>query len=41
MSGVNVTGEIKVAIERLREAIAENGSSRATNAMPKSQAFTE
>ena len=31
--GVNVTGEIRVAIERLREAIAENGSSRATNAM--------
>jgi hypothetical protein len=32
-SAVNVSGEIRVAIERLREAIAENGSSRATNAM--------
>lgn len=32
-SGVNVSGEIRIAIERLREAITESGSSRATNAM--------
>ncbi len=31
--GVNVSGDIKVAIERLREAIKESNSSRATNAM--------
>jgi hypothetical protein len=31
--GANVSGEIKMAIERLREAIAETGSSKATNAM--------
>ncbi len=31
--GPNISGEIKVAIERLREAITESGSSRATNAM--------
>jgi hypothetical protein len=31
--GPSITGEIKVAIERLREAITETGSSRATNAM--------
>ena len=32
-NGANVSGEIRVAVERLREAIAESGSSRATNAM--------
>ena len=32
-AGLNISGEIKVAIERLREAIAESGSSKATNAM--------
>ena len=31
--GPNFSGEIKVAIERLREAITEAGSSKATNAM--------
>ena len=31
--GQNIAGEIKVAIERLREAITESGSSKATNAM--------
>ncbi|HTS39327.1 MAG TPA: flagellar motor protein MotA [Xanthobacteraceae bacterium] len=31
--GPNISGEIRVAIERLREAIMETGSSRATNAM--------
>ena len=31
--GPNITGEIRVAIERLREAITESGSSKATNAM--------
>lgn len=31
--GQNISGEIKVAIERLREAITESGSSKATNAM--------
>jgi hypothetical protein len=31
--GPNISGEIKVAIERLREAITESGSSKATNAM--------
>jgi hypothetical protein len=30
---VNVSGELRAAIERLREAIAESGSSKATNAM--------
>jgi hypothetical protein len=33
VNGANVAGEIRVAIERLREVIAESGSSRATNAM--------
>jgi hypothetical protein len=32
-AGPNIAGEIRVAIERLREAIAESGSSKATNAM--------
>jgi hypothetical protein len=32
-AGPNITGEIRVAIERLREAITESGSSKATNAM--------
>lgn len=32
-NGVNISGEMRVAIERLREAITESGSSRATNAM--------
>jgi hypothetical protein len=31
--GPNFSGEVKVAIERLREAITESGSSKATNAM--------
>ncbi len=31
--GVNVSGDIRMAIERLREAIKESNSSRATNAM--------